>query len=172
MKNENKNTLSAFEELENIKSRYYKRLNLNSKLSLSKNNISLKYCDYHVNFFIVFDDRIDYLENEIKNLKEQLLNYKGNKIVTIKENEELNKILCELNEIRNEAKNEFDFYTEYLTTLAAYHKNNNKKNLNFDENFYNKISEEIVNSRFRYYIKKEKRLLILNDLINNIKTLF
>ena len=39
MKNENKNTLSAFEELENIKSRYYKRLNLNSKLSLAKNNI-------------------------------------------------------------------------------------------------------------------------------------
>ena len=103
MKNENKNTLSAFEELENIKSRYYKRLNLNSKLSLSKNNISLKYCDYHVNLFIVFDDRIDYLENEIKNLKEQLLNYKGNKIITIKENEELNKILCELNEIRKEA---------------------------------------------------------------------
>lgn len=172
MKNENKNTLSAFEELENIKSRYYKRLNLNSKLSLSKNNISLIYCDYHVNLFIVFDNRIDYLENAIKNIKEQLLNYKGNKIITIKENEELNKILCELNEIRKEAKNEFDFYTDYLTTLAAYHNNNNKKNINFDENFYNKISEEIVNSRFRYYIKKEKRLLILNDLINNIKNLF
>ena len=172
MKDENKNTLSAFEELESIKSRYYKRLNLNSKLSVAKNNISLKYCEYHINLFIVFDDRIDYLENEIKNLKEQLLNYKGNKIITIKENEELNKILCELNEIRKEAKHEFDYYTDYLTTVAAYHNNNNKKNINFDENTYNKISEEIINSRFRYYIKKEKRLLILNDLINNIKSLF
>ena len=171
MKDENKNTLSAFEELETIKSRYYKRLNLNSKLSLAKNNISLKYCEYHINLFIVFDDRIDYLENEIKNLKEQLLNYKGNKIITIKENEELNKILCELNEIRKEAKHEFDYYTDYLTTVAAYY-NNNNKNINFDENTYNKISEEIINSKFRYYIKKEKRLLILNDLINNIKSLF
>ena len=59
-----------------------------------------------------------------------------------------------------------------MTTLAAYHKNNNKKNINFDENTYNKLSEEIINSRFKYYIKKEKRLLILNDLINNIKSLF
>ena len=126
-----KNSFGDFEELKEAKELYIKRF---------MKYPSLKYTLYNWNLFLIFDDKIDKIKNDIKELKEKLNDYKGNKVNANKEIEKLDENTNKLLSIQKEAKEGYEYYKHYLIKLA---KKSDELNNETAKSIYINTSEEI-----------------------------
>ena len=76
-------------------------------------------------------------------------------------------MITELNNIKKESKEKYDYSQNLLEKL----KNDYKKNKENKEAkiIFGNVSRDIVESTYKFYIKCEKRLIIIVDNINSFK---
>ena len=127
---------------------------------------SLKYAFYNLNMLNNFDSKIEQIKNEIKEIKTQLNNYKGNIINCTEENKKLDEIINELIIIEKESDTQYFFDREYLINTAK--KSDTLKD-DVSKNVYIKTSEDILKNRIKCLMKYEKKFLIFEDIINKLR---
>ena len=78
----------------------------------------------------------------------------------------MDEISKKLTALDKEAEVDTEFYTTYLSKIA---KKFDVFNMNEEvKNAYFKSSEDIINSRIKYYLNKEKNFIIFNDIIKQL----
>jgi len=78
----------------------------------------------------------------------------------------LDEISKKLTALDKEAEVYTEFYTTYLAKIA---KKFDVFNMNEEvKNVYFKSSEDIINSRIKYYLNKEKNFIIFTDIIKQL----
>lgn len=142
--------------LKEITERYAKHLDDNE-------GTKFKYIWNNVRFHSIFALRIQetMLKEKIEQLTNLIKNSKAND--TLKNKKDIRDILNEYSGMKNDAEKSFKYYDDMLYKLLIdYEKNIDKKDIG---NTYNYICKSIIQSRFKYYINAEKKLLILLDKI-------
>ena len=134
------NSFGDFEELKETKELYIKNLDADADKNGYMKYPCLKYALYNWNLLLTFDDRIDKIKNDIKELKEKLNDYKGNKVNANKEIEKLDENTNKLLSIQKEAKEGYEYYKHYLIKLA---KKSDELNNETAKSIYINTSEEI-----------------------------
>ena len=159
-----KKILNTYEELKEVALLYYNSINLKDIEYLV--SPSLKYALFHLNLFEVFKARLRSIIIEIENTKKNLKHYNGKEIDIKQENKKLDEACKMLIKFKNEAKDSYEFYKDYLAKVAKkYDVLNNIPS----KTVYIKSSEEIILSRIKYYFACEKYFIIFNDNISQLK---
>ena len=96
-------------------------------------------------------------------------NYEGNEIDKTQENTKLSNILEKVAIFEKECSEDYDFYEEYLITLA---KRKDVLNNKIATQIYIKSSEEIIKFRIKKFLKQEKHFIIFNEIIYKLKNFF
>ena len=156
-----------FEELNDKRCIYNNCFTLDNRV---KNDYpSLKYANYHMNFFNAFHNDLIALKRDAKKLLVQLNNYKGDKINTPQEKEKINKIISELIEINKNEDNEYEYYDKFLAVIA---KNYDTFKTKESEDIYKNTSEDILYIRIKNFLKYEKTFIIFKEIINKLNNYF
>ena len=77
----------------------------------------------------------------------------------------LDQIIYEFNTIKNEAKTKFDFSDSIIRQIESDYEKNKTKNGALE--IYRKICGDIMQHSIQYYIKCEKKLILLMDKLKN-----
>ena len=160
----NNNNNNGIKELEEIKNKYYE-----FEQMLPKNN-KIRYVLANNLIYCYFKLRLEkiILDEKFIKLKEKIYNYLGDKNIE-QEKEKINYIITESNKMKNEAKEEYDFYYNILSDL-------NYSEIKFGEindvkRTYENICQDIIDSRINKYLKYEKKLINFRDLIKDLSEL-
>ena len=128
-----------------------------------------------------FDDLMNYtyfkntmkkleLDSKLQKLRQKLEDYKGDKFDDIeieKKKKNIDEMITELNNIKKESKAKNDYSQNLLNELENdYAKNRENKEA---RTIFKNVARDIVESTYKFYIKCEKRLIILVDNINSFK---
>ena len=116
-----------------------------------------------------FENKITIIKNVIKELKDKLNKYKGNRIDSKKEIKKLDNIDGELTTLLTKDNEDEEFYETYLIHIAK--RADTLKN-EIAKNVYTSSSEQILKSRIEYFLKCEKKFLIFNEFIQQLKNFF
>ena len=156
-------TMNYSDKLDEIKSRYDCKIRL---------DLSSEY---------QFDDLMNYtyfkntmkkleLDSKLQKLRQKLEDYKGDKFDDIeieKKKKNIDEMITELNNIKKESKAKNDYSQNLLNELENdYAKNRENKEA---RTIFKNVARDIVESTYKFYIKCEKRLIILVDNINSFK---
>ena len=160
----NNNNNNGIKELEEIKNSYYEFEEMYTKNEKIR-YISTNSLIYH--FFNIRLEKIILGEKFIK-LKEKINNYSGDKNLE-QEKEKINYIITESNKMKNEAKEEDEYYDKILEDLYSSERKFGK--INDVERTYDNICQDIIDSRINKYLKYEKKLIHFNDLIKDLSEL-
>ena len=100
-----------------------------------------------------------YDENKIKQ-------YSGNENIQIKKNQ-LDDIIKKYNKIKEQSVNDFKFCNVLLTKLMVeFTKRTNKT---FSQETYDKVCKDIIHSQIEKFIKYNKEVINIKELLNEIK---
>ena len=110
------------------------------------------------------------LDSKLQKLKQKIEDYNGDKFDEIeikKKKKIIDEMITELNNIKKESKEKYDYSQNLLEEL----KNDYKKNKENKEakTIFGNVSRDILESTYKFYIKCEKRLIIIVDNINSFK---
>ena len=158
---------NKFEELKEREEIYCQCLNLDDFGHLTYP--SLKYTVYNMKISKEFKNKITQMKNDINELKDKLNKYKGNRIDSKKEIKKLDNIDGELTALLTKDNEDEEFYETYLIHIAK--RADTLKN-EIAKNVYTSSSEQILKSRIEYFLKCEKKFLIFNDFIQQLKYFF
>ena len=155
---------NKFEELKEREEEYYQSINLDGFNNLEYP--SLKYAVFNLKISREFEIRITGIKDDINELKDKLNKYKGNCIDTKKEIKKLDDIDEELTTLLSKEYGDEEFYRDYLVHVA---KRSDTLNNEIAKSVYISSSEQILKSRIEYFLKCEKKFLIYNEFIKEIK---
>ena len=158
---------NKLEELKEREEEYYQSLNLDGFDNLKYP--SLKYAIFNMKISREFENKITIIKNDIKELKDKLNKYKGNRFDSKKEIKKLVDIDEELATLLSKDDDDEQFYRAYLIHVA---KRSDILNNEIAKKVYISSSEQILKSRIEYFLKCEKKFLIYNDFIKQIKNFF
>ena len=130
---------------------------------------SLKYTVFNMKISKEFKNKITQMKNDINELKDKLNKYKGNRIDSREEIKKLDNIDGELTALLTKDNEDEEFYETYLIRIAK--RADTLKN-EVAKNVYISSSEQILKFRIEYFLKCEKKFLIFNDLIQQLKYFF
>lgn len=119
---------------------------------------SLKYSLFNLKLSVVFNNQIGIIKTDIETLKRKLISLKENPLIS-NELKKLDEIDKKLVIFLNEEKEDYDFYKEYLITIA---KRRDVINNEIAKRVYTNISEEIIVNRIKKFLKYEKTFVIFN----------
>ena len=158
---------NKFEELKEREETYCRCLNLDDFGYLTYP--SLKYTVYNMKISKEFKNKITQMKNDINELKDKLNKYKGNRFDSKKEIKKLVDIDEELATLLSKDNDDEQFYRAYLIHVA---KRSDTLNNEIAKKVYISSCEQILKSRIEYFLKCEKKFLIYNDFIKQIKNFF
>ena len=85
----------------------------------------------------------------------------------LKKKKIIDEMITELNNIKKESKEKYDYSQNLLEELKNdYEKSKENKEA---KTIFENVSRDIVESTYEFYIKCEKRLIIIVDNINSFK---
>ena len=159
--NENNNKENNLNELNDIKMYYY-------ELEQREYYPIMFYNDQ--NFFIMeyFNKRMKDMINEDKlmELENKIKQYSGNENIQIKKNQ-LDDIIKKYNKVKEQSVNDFKFCNVLLTKLMVeFTKRTNKT---FSQETYDKVCKDIIHSQIEKFIKYNKEVINIKELLNEIK---
>ena len=160
-------TSEESEEIKNAEILYYRSLNIN--IDLVDDIPSLKYGIYFNNINYVYQIKIKYIKKDIDLLLKKLDEYKGSEINISEQKNKLDDINKQLDVFLKESKEDFEFYRDYLVSLAKKSDVLNNKNVT---DVYIKSSEELIKNKIQFFLKKEKNFILFKDSINYLKKFF
>ena len=160
-------TSEESEEIKNAEILYYRSLNIN--IDLVDDIPSLKYGIYFNNINSVYQIKIKYIKEDIDLLLKKLDEYKGSEINISEQKNKLDDINKQLDVFLKESKEDFEFYSDYLVSLAKKSDVLNNKNVT---DVYIKSSEELIKNKIQFFLKKEKNFILFKDSINYLKKFF
>ena len=160
-------TSEESEEIKNAEILYYRSLNIN--IDLVDDIPSLKYGIYFSNINSVYQIKIKYIKKDIDLLLKKLDEYKGSEINISEQKNKLDDINKQLDVFLKESKEDFEFYRDYLVSLAKKSDVLNNKNVT---DVYIKSSEELIKNKIQFFLKKEKNFILFKDSINYLKKFF
>ena len=150
--------------LEEITERYSK------SLDGSNNKKKYNYISTNLIFHIAFTNRVKKtrLKEKIEELENISKSHKIKDIINIKK--EIKNILDEYSQINNDEDKSYKYYDNMLIYLRLdLLKNNYIKEV---ENIYNDVCKSIIQSRLKYYINLERKLLKFIEKINKLSCFF
>ena len=157
-------TDSKMFELEEIKNAYYSMC----KISTKDESYYINLNDY---IYVLFDIRARQIINEPKLIE---MNQKMAKLSPNPKFEEEKKkfaeLMTEYKNILEEAKKECEFYKNILFSLIHSLDKTSDKIYDAKEK-YEKLCNEIIESRFKCCINYEKKIINLSDKVKNIKNI-
>ena len=160
-------TSEESEEIKNAEILYYRSLNIN--IDLVDDIPSLKYGIYFNNINYVYQIKIKHIKEDIDLLLKKLDEYKGSEINISEQKNKLDDINKQLDVFLKESKEDLEFYSDYLVSLAKKSDVLNNKNVT---DVYIKSSEELIKNKIQYFLKKEKNFILFKDSINYLKKFF
>ena len=160
-------TSEESEEIKNAEILYYRSLNIG--IDLVDDIPSLKYGIYFSNINSVYQIKIKYIKEDIDLLLKKLDEYKGSEINISEQKNKLDDINKQLDVFLKESKEDFEFYRNYLVSLAKKSDVLNNKNVT---DVYIKSSEELIKNKIQFFLKKEKNFILFKDSINYLKKFF
>ena len=160
-------TSEESEEIKNAEILYYRSLNIG--IDLVDDIPSLKYGIYFSNINDVYQIKIKYIKKDIDLLLKKLDEYKGSEINISEQKNKLDDINKQLDVFLKESKEDFEFYSHYLVSLAKKSDVLNNKNVT---DVYIKSSEELIKNKIQFFLKKEKNFILFKDSINYLKKFF
>ena len=160
-------TSEESEEIKNAEILYYRSLNIG--IDLVDDIPSLKYGIYFSNINYVYQIKIKYIKEDIDLLLKKLDEYKGSEINISEQKNKLDDINKQLDVFLKESKEDFEFYRDYLVSLAKKSDVLNNKNVT---DVYIKSSEELIKNKIQFFLKKEKNFILFKDSINYLKKFF
>jgi len=164
-----KKTISnSIPELQQRIESYYGSLNINGYEDVQKIP-SLKYCVYNYKISEIFLNKIEQIKKDIKELKNRLKDYSGVLLDIGNEKKKLDNIENDLNSLSKKELDEELFFRDYLVSVAKHSDVMNSENA---KKVYVGSSEEIIESRIRYFLKCEKKFILYNDIINQLNNFF
>ena len=133
---------------------------------------------WHLEFVFILGDFRDHLNLKIKNanlnkdfteLKEKI--QKKKKSIDIENIEkDLDEIITEYNNIKEELKSEYEYYLIILSKLSFNYYNENYNVKGAKEIFFNS-SKQIIDNIVISFINKEKKLIMFKDKIKDLTKL-
>lgn len=160
-------TSEESEEIKNAEILYYRSLNIG--VDLVDDIPSLKYGIYFSNINDVYQIKIKHIKEDIDLLLKKLDEYKGSEINISEQKNKLDDINKQLDVFLKESKEDFEFYSDYLVSLAKKSDVLNNKNVT---DIYIKSSEELIKNKIQFFLKKEKNFILFKDSINYLKKFF
>jgi hypothetical protein len=160
-------TSEESEEIKNAEILYYRSLNIG--IDLVDDIPSLKYGIYFSNINSVYQIKIKHIKKDIDLLLKKLDEYKGSEINISEQKNKLDDINKQLDVFLKESKEDFEFYRDYLVSLAKKSDVLNNKNVT---DVYIKSSEELIKNKIQFFLKKEKNFILFKDSINYLKKFF
>lgn len=159
---------NSIPELQQRIESYYGSLTLNGFEDVQKIP-SLKYCVYSYKISNIFLNKIEQIKKDIRELKKRLKDCSGVLLDIANENKKLDSIENDLNSLFKKELDEELFFRDYMVSVAKHFDVMNSENA---KKVYVDSSEEIIESRIRYFLKCEKKFLLYNDIINQINKFF
>ena len=125
----------------------------------------------HGRFLTIIGDL--HIEENFENLNIKIKNYQGVKDEENKLNQsKLDKIISDYNQIRKEAREMHLYSYNLLENLEKEYNRKNDENINDLYAIYDNLCKNIINYNIQYYIKYEKKLIIIVDNFNKIYSFY
>ena len=161
----NNNDKKIPDELDKISEKYL--------LVEKRENISdMHYIKQNDRLNLIFKDKVLKMIDEVKlnQIKRKIDNYSyeqnnENKKVAI------NNIISEYNEIKNENMKEYEFYDKLLIQLMWDYGKKSEESKEFEDviKTFNQDCGSIIHNRIEILIKREKKIINMNEILNETK---
>ena len=116
-----------------------------------------------------FLKKIKLIKTNVETIQKSLTNNNKISVDSIKGMEQLNDIKDKLIKFEKEAIDNYEYNCDYLVTLA---KRRDTLKTPIADKIYVSASEDIIQSIIKYYINKEKNLILFNDNLNSLTQKF
>lgn len=163
------NEFTSIEELKKAEEYYKQALYVTKEEMEIAQKPSLVYALYTLHLLYAFRDRVEQIDNDIKDIEQKLNSCKSDKFDAKRIKENLSNYKDILNPIKKEAEENYLFYRTYLAKTAKKADTLNDITVN---NVYIKTSEEVVKIQINNYLKYEKSFLLIKENLNKIKINF
>ena len=124
----------------------------------------------------LFKDRVLKLIDEVKlnEIKRKIDNDYSNEQNNEKKKVTINNIISEYNEIKKENMKEYEFYDKLLVQLMCDYSKKSKESEESKEfedvkKIFNEVCGSIIHTRIEILIKKEKKIINMKEILNEIK---
>ena len=158
------NKVQEPDKLDDIQSWYYKMKN-------DKQYSGKKYTLLHRHLYCAFEVKFEniFLCNTYKEIKEKMNNFSGKNHNIDTEKKKFDDIKNELKKIKDDVEKDYEYYNILLYRLEERYEEN-YYSINNIEEIYDKICNDIIESRIKTFIKTEKQLIALEDKLKEINS--